>query len=118
MNHLDKLPDEIYEYIAWLSCGPINLEISNKAKKICEEINYYKNIRIKFDGDQIWHLSNCCRYGLDGVYLKKIADYQKTPELEIYKPIFAQVSSRDAKTLKEYFAWLLDEQQNKFNKFI
>jgi hypothetical protein len=106
MNHLNKLPDEIYEYIVWLSCGPINLEISNKAKKICEEVNYYKNIRLQFDVHQIWHLYKCEKYGLDAVYLKRIIDYRKTPELDGYKPIFAHVSNGEAKTLRVYFALL------------
>ena len=106
MNHLNKLPSEIYKYILWLSCGPPNLEIHTKTKKLCEEINYYKNTRLQFDVDQTWHLYQCEKYGVDGVYLKKIIDYHKTPELDGCAPIFAYVSNGGAKSIRVYFASL------------
>ena len=106
MNQLNKLPSEIYEYILWLSCGPINLEIYAKMRKLCEEIKYYKNIRLQFDIDQTWQLCKCEKYGLDGVYLKRIVDYHKTPELDGYAPIFANGGGSGAKALRKYFASL------------
>ena len=106
MNHLNKLPSEIYKYILWLSCGPPNLEIYTNVRKLCEEINYYKNTRLQFELDQTWHLYKCEKYGWDGVYLKKIIDYHKTPELDGCAPIFAYVSNGGAKSIRVYFASL------------
>ena len=76
MSLIDKLPLEIYEYVLWLSCGPINLDICNKKKCIADEINHYnltKNVQSL------------------GFYLTFIENYEKTPELEfIPNYVYAQ----------------------------
>lgn len=100
-----NLPTEIYEYILWLSCGPPNLDISNKKKDINEEINYYKSVRKLFDKNNIWYLSNCDKYGMDGIYLNSIIDYNKTPELASKNHEFIHVT-KNASDLKLYFKHL------------
>jgi hypothetical protein len=59
---MSNLPIEICYKIMYLSCGPYDLDIYNKKKKICNEIfSYNKN----------------------DFYLNLTCDYQKTPELEL-----------------------------------
>ena len=92
-NYLDSLPIELLDKIIWMASGPINLEIYTKKRRIKEEIDYYRKIRTEMDETNLWHLSNCIKYGLDGVYLKKIGDYSKTPELYGCRLIFANTNN-------------------------
>jgi hypothetical protein len=72
IKKLDTLPEELYNYIVWLSCGPINLDIYNKKKNINEELAHYRLMRHKFDVDGVWDICDCKKYGKDGVYLTSV----------------------------------------------
>ena len=102
MSYTDKLPQEIYDYILWLSSGAISLEMYNKKKEIKEEFDYYKNIRAQYDATNIWYSENSEKYGKDGVYLSSIGNYRKTPELGFYEPSLAHISISIETWLEEY----------------
>ena len=117
MNIFNTLPIELLSTILWLSSGPPNLEIYKKKVQIKEEINHYNLIRLQFDKDNIWHLSGCKKYGTDGVYLNRLTDYSKTPELETISYTYSHndhASDFRIKTLKSYFTNLMDNQNQKF----
>lgn len=102
-NYLDSLPTELINQIIWMASGPINLEIYTKKRKIKEEIDFYREVRTKFDKTNLWYLSDCIKYGLDGVYLKSIDDYSKTPELSARRLVFANTNNMGP-IMKKHFA--------------
>ena len=65
---METLPNEIENYILWLSSGAIDLDIYEKKKKINEEFAFIREHRKKGE--------------IFGVYLKPLKCYDKTPELE------------------------------------
>tara|TARA_B100000795_G_scaffold262877_1_gene241286 strand:- start:2618 stop:2992 length:375 start_codon:yes stop_codon:yes gene_type:complete len=103
MNTLTKelhaLPDELFNYIVWLSSGPINLDIYNKKKDINEELAHYKSMRDKFDINGGWDICNCKKYGKDGIYLTSVTD-----DIHPINLSFAyRIGERKKRKMMEYF---------------
>lgn len=70
MSLIDRLPDELYSYILWLSSGPFDLDTHNKQSNVNIEISFYRHK--KNDGD----FTQC-------FYLYFIENYEKSPGLEL-----------------------------------
>lgn len=69
LKTMNKLPEEIENYILWLAVGAMDLDIYNKKKAINKEFKFFKELRKK-----------CKPEG--GIYLCPLDCYDKTPELE------------------------------------
>ena len=108
MNRSNKglyaLPGELFNYIIWLSCGPINLDIYNKKRDINKELAHYKSMRDKFDEDGVWDICDCETYGKDGVYLT--SDKIKITHSKNLSFAY-RVSTRSKKKMMLYFKCLL-----------
>ena len=103
MNIFKKLPSVILDRIKWLASGPPNLDIYNKKNQISEELKHYRLIRTQFDKDKLWHLAGCVKYGMDGIYLNRITDYSKTPELKNISYMYSHNDCTNSRKLRAYF---------------
>jgi len=96
---MNKLPEEIENYILWLAAGPISLTIYNKKKAINKEFKFFKELRKKSNPE-------------GGVYLKPLACYDKTPELSDIEYKFGSryLDADFGMTKKWHDNWVLEQK--------